>query len=277
MTTTYTQHRVRLVGHRDLGTVRARWVGCILELEDGTRYGPSALFEVQPVAEPVSKPEPVGTWGGHTDWIAWGGGACPVPADALVQAVYRRETVQSYAAMTQSACHWCWTHDDDTPSDIIAYRLATPAAPPVQEPAPEPKPAAVLLRGWRMFGRGGWELWDTSARVHATVSDGGWACRGTASGPETGLRGKEEAVERLLNNGAKWESPDQQAASLDHDTRAIRRFRPDDVAVMVDGTRRTVVGSRDSWLLFTDGTWLTHEAAETAIAARVPADDGIPF
>ena len=209
MTTTYTQHRVRLVGHRDLGTVRARWVGCILELEDGTRYGPSALFEVVPVAELVSKP-----------------------------------------------------------------------APPVQEPAPEPKPAAVLLRGWRMFGRGGWELWDTSARVHATVSDGGWACRGTASGPETGLRGKEEAVERLLNNGAKWESPDQQAASLDHDTRAIRHFRPDDVAVMVDGSKRTIEDVQNGIvgrLLFTDGSWLTHEAAETAIAARVPADDGIPF
>jgi hypothetical protein len=279
MTTTYTQHRVRLVGHRDLGTVRARWVGCILELEDGTRYGPSALFEVVPVAEPVSKPEPVGTWGGHTDWIAWGGGACPVPADALVQAVYRRETVQSYAAMTQSACHWCWTHDDDTPSDIIAYRLATPAAPPVQEPSPEPKPAAVLLRGWRHIGGSCWVLANPNGRTVAAITETGWYLRG--EDPEqpraTGLLGKEQAAAHLLQSGATWETDDRWRANADHTPEAIRRFRPDDVAVMVDGTRRTVVGSRDSWLLFTDGTWLTHEAAETAIAARVPADDGIPF
>jgi hypothetical protein len=79
------------------------------------------------------------------------------------------------------------------------------------------------------------------------------------------------------HRGAKWETDNHWHASLDHTPEAIRRFCSGDVAVMVDGTRRTVVGSRDSWLLFTDGTWLTHEAAETAIAARVPADDGIPF
>jgi len=48
----HTPHRVQLVGHRSLGVVRARWLGCILELEDGTRYGPSALFEVKALAEP---------------------------------------------------------------------------------------------------------------------------------------------------------------------------------------------------------------------------------
>lgn len=55
----YTPHSVRLMGHRNLGTVQARWLGCILELEDGTRYGPCAVFDAVPVAEPV-EPAPLG-------------------------------------------------------------------------------------------------------------------------------------------------------------------------------------------------------------------------
>jgi len=44
-TPTYTPMRVRLVGHRDLGTVRARWLsGGRLELDDGRGYGPGAVF-----------------------------------------------------------------------------------------------------------------------------------------------------------------------------------------------------------------------------------------
>ena len=55
----YTPHAVRLMGHRNLGTVKARWLGCILELEDGTRYGPCAVFDAVLVAEPV-EPAPLG-------------------------------------------------------------------------------------------------------------------------------------------------------------------------------------------------------------------------
>jgi hypothetical protein len=259
-TPTYTPHRVRLVGHRDLGTVRARWVGCILELEDGTRYGPVALFAVVPVAEPVKRPPP--GWSISVNWAA-----------DLANAM-----AADLAADLPDAMAWAWTVTGNDGKPHAMSHTPTPAAPPVQEPAPEPKPAAVLLRGWKQpnAGEPTWYLYSTGGLVLAGVHGARWWAD-NQSGPETGLRGKECAAFHLLNNGAEWVGLDEQSASFNHDTRAIRRFRADDVAVMVDGTRRTVVGSIDSWLLFTDGTWLTHDAAETAIAARVPADDGVPF
>ena len=52
----FTPMHVRLVGHRDLGTILARWEGCWLGLPDGTRYGPSAVFSVQPVAAVEAEP-----------------------------------------------------------------------------------------------------------------------------------------------------------------------------------------------------------------------------
>jgi hypothetical protein len=274
-TPTYTPHRVRLVGHRDLGIVRARWAGCILELEDGTRHGPSALFEVQPVPEPASKPEPVGTWGGHEDWIAWDGGPIPVDARAEVEWILRGR--YPYYPSRRKAGDLMWRHTGEH-SDIIAYRLVTPAALPVQEPAPKPKPAAVLLKEWRLVTghEPVWYLYSAGGLVEAGANWSGWWA-GDHRGPETGLRGKENAVKSLLNDGAEWVTDDHQTASHDHGTRAIRRFRPCDVAVMVDGSKRTIENGIACRLLFTDGTWLTHEAAETAIAARVPADDGSPF
>lgn len=48
----FTPMRVQLMGHVNLGTVRARWLGCILELEDGTRHGPGAIFEAKPIRNP---------------------------------------------------------------------------------------------------------------------------------------------------------------------------------------------------------------------------------
>lgn len=50
---TFAPMRLRLVGHRDVGIVSARWRGPFIELEDGTRYGPSAIYSVSP-----SEPEP---------------------------------------------------------------------------------------------------------------------------------------------------------------------------------------------------------------------------
>ncbi|HLD90203.1 MAG TPA: hypothetical protein VI911_04185 [Patescibacteria group bacterium] len=54
----FTQMHVLLVGHRNLGIVQAAWDGPYLLLEDGTRYGPSAIFSVRP-AEPEPEPEPL--------------------------------------------------------------------------------------------------------------------------------------------------------------------------------------------------------------------------
>lgn len=216
-------HHVRLVGHRDLGIVPARYVGCWLEIdhpEHGGRYGPSAVFRVEPVVEPVAEakasrgalvwvhahdawnlchpssmyypdapytaypwgafsysrcnamrdradrfqehrkndtpvaitqittwaredgyevppwpgedaapvaqpePVPVGAWGGHTDWIAWGGGECPVPAKTKVQ-IKTRDGDPSPASL---AGVWWWgRHDRSVPHECIAYRIVKPA------------------------------------------------------------------------------------------------------------------------------------------------------
>ena len=73
----YQPMHVRLVGHRSLGVVRARWLGCLLELDDRTVYGPSAVFEVRPAEEPkpvqapTSKPDPIVWVSGQDVSRAW--------------------------------------------------------------------------------------------------------------------------------------------------------------------------------------------------------------
>lgn len=54
----FAPYHVRLCGHTDLGVVQARWRGCLLEIEGGTTYGPSALFRVDKVATKASEPKP---------------------------------------------------------------------------------------------------------------------------------------------------------------------------------------------------------------------------
>jgi len=49
----FTPWLVSLMGEQNLGIVQARWLGCILELEDGTRHGPCAVFSAAP-----AKPKP---------------------------------------------------------------------------------------------------------------------------------------------------------------------------------------------------------------------------
>lgn len=205
-------HRIQLVGHHNLGIIPARFDGPWLELEDGTRHGPCAVFSAQPVAEakasrgalvwvtlpgidlwhylqaeghkhptygashnqcikwtqggygivydrrcpdlpaaiaqittwarddgyevppwsgepaapvepqPEPVPAPVGTWGGHTDWIAWGGGECPVDADAHVGLAFRDGGSGSF--YRTDALRWGHTNGG---GDIIAYRIVKPA------------------------------------------------------------------------------------------------------------------------------------------------------
>lgn len=225
----FTPHRIRLVGHRDLGTVPARFDGPWLEInhpEHGGRYGPAAVFRAEPVVEvaaeakasrgalvwvhehdawnlchpssmhypdapytaypwgafsysrcnamrdradrfpehrkndahaaitqittwarkdgyevppwpgepaapvepqPEPVPAPVGTWGGHTDWIAWGGGECPVPAETMVQAQLAGDVnIHTVSSRATHARQWRWTNQG-APGDIIAYRIVKPA------------------------------------------------------------------------------------------------------------------------------------------------------
>lgn len=276
----FTPHRVQLVGHRSLGTVQARRVGCWLEIEYPDRvvtYGPSAVFRVEPVAVPVSKPEPtppilrwretiLGCWrlydgDNATSYCAildraYVSAAVSVPARSLVEAV----GIVAGAARNKGHTVERW-----------------PGAPPAPKPEPAPAPAGVVLRGWVRSGPG-WRLVTTIGTTIAFVGGDGWTIYTAPlpTGPETGLHGKEGAVERLLADGARWESPAAVTAAMDHDTRAIHRFCAGDVAVMVEGTRRTVEATFGAHMLFSDGTWLSHDAASTAIAARIPADD-FPF
>lgn len=120
-------HRIQLVGHHNLGIIPARFDGPWLELESGTRHGPCAVFSAEPVPEPVAQPEPapVGAWGGHTDWIAWGGGDRPVDRDCLVGAAFR---AGGYV-IGVPAGGFGWQRLGHG-GDIIAYRIVQP------EPAP---------------------------------------------------------------------------------------------------------------------------------------------
>lgn len=202
----YTPHAVRLMGHRNLGTVQARWLGCILELEDGTRYGPCAVFDAVPVAEPV-EPAPLG--------------------DGANVAVLRE--------WTTAADRWILL---DGNNQAVA---------------------SCDRSGW-------WSQHESCARL---------------TGPETGLLGKEKATEALLDVGYKWIDDKAGCAYRDeHSTGALGCFDRGDKATMVGRTIRTVfqvIGGRDGLIAFGDGTWMDYREAEQQIAARIPADDDIPF
>lgn len=61
----FTPHHIRLVGHRDLGIVPARYVGCWLEIdhpEHGGRYGPAAVFRAKEVEPELPRAS------SHVDW-----------------------------------------------------------------------------------------------------------------------------------------------------------------------------------------------------------------
>jgi hypothetical protein len=51
----FTRWDVSLMGERRLGIVSARWLGCILELEDGTRHGACAVYSAKPAPVPPPK------------------------------------------------------------------------------------------------------------------------------------------------------------------------------------------------------------------------------
>lgn len=192
----YTPHAVRLMGHRNLGTVKARWLGCILELEDGTRYGPCAVFD----------------------------------------------------------------------------------AVPVEPHAVEPDKPVGLLKGWKQCPSGKWSLRSSDGLSVALVGELGADVGDEHLGDMTGLSGKAWAVGKLLDAGWAWVSEQAQKDYLVHDsTFAVGEFGPHDVAVMVDGTRRAVRSVVGSCILFTGGAWIEREAACKQIAARIPADDDIPF
>lgn len=58
MTTPFIRARVSLLGHTSLGVVRLRYLdGGAIELDDGRRYGPGAIFSIEPVRE-VTSPTP---------------------------------------------------------------------------------------------------------------------------------------------------------------------------------------------------------------------------
>jgi len=58
-----------------------------------------------------------------SEWIEWKGGDCPVGRDVDVDLRFRDETPPFYFT---AAGGWMWGHNG-TPSDIVAYRLHTPA------------------------------------------------------------------------------------------------------------------------------------------------------
>ena len=52
MTAPFIRARVSLIGHTSLGVVRLRYTdGGAIELDDGRRYGPGAIFSIEPVKE----------------------------------------------------------------------------------------------------------------------------------------------------------------------------------------------------------------------------------
>lgn len=59
-------------------------------------------------------------------WIEWGGGDCPVAADALVEVKLRNGTEWT-GRDAEYRDYWDWSHDE-IGGDIVAYRLVEKAA-----------------------------------------------------------------------------------------------------------------------------------------------------
>lgn len=239
---TYQPMHVRLVGHRSLGVVRARWLGCLLELDDRTVYGPSAVFEVRPAEEPQPKP----TGKNRTVWLGWdpAGGA------------------GDYTA-------WTW------------YVQPAPVAAKAPPPDPSRLLRGweqVIGRAdmWRLMSSSGAALATVNSAGTTTHVPGAIRVNG-----RTGLAGKAWATDLLLNDGYKWTTDTARDTYTErHSTGALGAFENGDFAMLMVGGRRREVGCvtrEPDRLLFTDGTWLTFDEAASQIAARVPASDDIPF
>jgi hypothetical protein len=74
----------------------------------------STLRALAAEKEAASAPTPDG-------WIEWGGGECPVAADALVEVRVRDGCTGTTKALAMFWCH------HDGPGDIVAYRLVQAA------------------------------------------------------------------------------------------------------------------------------------------------------
>lgn len=67
-----------------------------------------------------------------SDWIEWKGGTCPVPAGTSVDLLFR-----DGRAVRNKPPAWDWHHTGGN-GDIVAYRLAQPAAGPAPDPVNHP-------------------------------------------------------------------------------------------------------------------------------------------
>lgn len=74
------------------------------------------------IAKPAKKADKDG-------WIRHRGGKCPVDGHVAVQVVMRSETKQDFYDEVSPAAFWEWSHSK-SPSDVMWYRLHTPAIEP---------------------------------------------------------------------------------------------------------------------------------------------------
>lgn len=61
---------------------------------------------------------------GNDGWIPWNGGERPVPSNAPVQTIERRETMDDFDAGVRTAKYCDWQHAN-RPWDITAYRVVS--------------------------------------------------------------------------------------------------------------------------------------------------------
>jgi hypothetical protein len=55
-------------------------------------------------------------------WIKWDGGECPVDKEAVIQAIYRMESIDDFDDGVCNAGRFDWSHSGSR-FDIIAYRI----------------------------------------------------------------------------------------------------------------------------------------------------------
>lgn len=87
-------------------------------------------------------------------WHGWNGGECPVDPLARVE-IRLRDCTQRHDGTMCAACETAWYHDE-TPSDIIAFRVTKPAPPKSRE--------------WWVAG--GNYLWDTYTEAYNACERG---------------------------------------------------------------------------------------------------------
>ena len=98
--------------------------GTMLEILTPTGVIESVLARFCVIPTATAKEKSLLRLGGYDDWIDWEGGLCPVPADTLVQVVFRREAdgKSVWNDGCGSAENWRWDHDGDG-YDTVAYRI----------------------------------------------------------------------------------------------------------------------------------------------------------